>query len=170
MIDELTDLQVRAFADLPDEEVAEALRRTGRAAARARSRAPRPLRALTFVEEGPGGKETWRVGYLLDTILTRDPWMHRGDICRATGRSMTLTAEHDARIVADVVAEWATRHGQPFDLTLTGPAGGHWTAPGRGGGGERGGTVLIEADAVEFCRGLSGRGAGPGPLSTPVPF
>ena len=165
MIDELTDRQVRDNAHLADEEVAEALRRTGRAAAHARSRAPRPLRAVTFTEEGPGGKEAWRVGYLLDTILTRDPWMHRGDICRATGRAMTLTAEHDGRIVADVVAEWATRHGRPFDLTLTGPAGGHWTVTGRRGVGEP-----VEMDAVEFCRGLSGRGAGPGPLSTPVPF
>ena len=171
MVDEMTALQVRAFAHLPDEEVAEALRRTGRAAARTRSRTPGPLRALTFTEEGPGGKETWRVGYLVDTILTRDPWMHRGDICRATGRAMTLTAEHDGRIVADVVAEWAARHGQPFDLTLTGPAGGHWTVPGPGGDGAAPvGTVHVVTDAVEFCRGLSGRGAGPGPLSTPVPF
>jgi hypothetical protein len=57
------------------------------------------------------------MGYLLDTILTRDPWMHRVDIARATGRDMVLTADHDGRIVADVVAEWARRHGQPFTLT-----------------------------------------------------
>ncbi len=64
------------------------------------------------------------MGYLLDVILTRDPWMHRVDIARATGRDLVLTPEHDGRIVADVVAEWARRHGQPFTLTLTGPAGG----------------------------------------------
>ena len=47
--------------------------------------------------------ETWRMGYLVDIILTRDTWMHRVDIARATGRPMELTAEHDGRIVADVV-------------------------------------------------------------------
>lgn len=165
LIDELTDLQVRDHADLADEEVAEAMRRTGRAAARARRSAPRALRALTFSDEGPAGKEKWRVGYLLDTILTRDPWTHRGDICRATGRPMTLTAEHDGRIVDDVVAEWSIRHGQPFELTLTGPAGGHWSVARPGGTGER-----IEMDALEFCRVLSGRAPGSGLLATAVPF
>ena len=165
VIDELTDLQVRSCDDLVDGQVAEALRRTGPRAARARSRAPRPLRALTFTEDGPDGQETWRVGYLLDTILTRDPWMHRGDIRRATGRAMTLSAEHDGRIVEDVVAEWAARHGRPFRLRLTGPAGGEWSVAGEGDAGEP-----VERDAVEFCRGLSGRGSGLGPLSTAVPF
>ena len=77
-------------------------------------------------EEVGGKQETWRMGYLLDVILTRDPWMHRVDIARATGREMVLTPEHDGRIIADVVAEWARRHGQPFTLTLTGPAGGEF--------------------------------------------
>ena len=79
-------------------------------------------------EEVGGEQETWRMGYLLDVILTRDPWMHRVDIARATGRELELTPEHDGRIVADVVAEWARRHGQPCTLTLTGPAGGEFVA------------------------------------------
>jgi len=73
-----------------------------------------------------------------------------------------VTPDHDARIIADVVAEWARRHGQPFTLTLTGPAGGSYVA---GDGGEH-----IELDAVEFCRILSGRATGAGLLSTEVPF
>ena len=60
--------------------------------------------------------------------------MHRLDIARATGRDMVLTPEHDGRIIADVVAEWARRHGQPFTLALSGPAGGQWRA---GDGGDR---------------------------------
>lgn len=73
-----------------------------------------------------------------------------------------LTPEHDGRLVADVVAEWARRHRQPFQLHLLGPAGGIFTH--RDGGEE---TTI---DASEFCRVLSGRGTGSGLLSQPVPF
>ena len=65
-------------------------------------------------------------------------------------------------LIADVVAEWAERHGQPYRLHLTGPAGGTWSA---GSGGPE-----LELDAVEFCRVLSGRGAGEGLLAQQVPF
>ena len=43
----------------------------------------------------------------MDMVWTRDVWMHRIDITRATGRPLVgkLTAEHDGRIVADIVAE-----------------------------------------------------------------
>jgi len=47
---------------------------------------------------------------------------------------MVLTADHDGRLVANTVAEWARRHGQPFTLVLSGPAGGQWRA---GDGGEQ---------------------------------
>ena len=52
-------------------------------------------------------------------------------------------------IVADVVAEWADRHGKDFTLTLTGPAGGSWK------NGENG--PVLTLDAVDFCRALSSR-------------
>jgi uncharacterized protein (TIGR03083 family) len=106
--------------------------------------------------------ERWQFAYLVDVILTRDPWMHRSDIAAATGAQLVLTADHDGVIVADVVHEWAERHGQPCTLTLTGPAGGSWAF---GGGGS-----TYELDAVQFCRILSGRGTGDGLLTTRVPF
>src|SRR5204862_6719261 len=109
-----------------------------------------------------GTVETWKAGYLYDIVLTRDTWMHRSDLAAATGKPMQLTAEHDGRIVADVVAEWARRHGQPFTLRLTGPAGGDFE---QGTSGEE-----ITIDAVEFCRILSKRGTGEGLLATDVPF
>ncbi len=115
-----------------------------------------------------GGKsETWRMAFLLDTILTRDPWMHRIDIARAVGRDLELTPEHDGRIVADVVAELARRYGRPFRLTLTGPAGGEFNA---GDGGEH-----VHINAIELCRVLSGRPPldatqRTGLLATEVPF
>jgi hypothetical protein len=109
-----------------------------------------------------GIDEPWTIGFLVDIILTRDPWMHRADICRATGADHVLTAGHDGVLVADVAAEWAARHGQPCTLHLTGPAGGSWNT---GDGGP-----LIETDAIEFCRAVSGRGHADGLLAVQVPF
>ena len=134
----------------------------GPRAARWRATRPALFRRMPMKEEVGGEQETWRMGYLLDVILTRDPWMHRVDIARATGLEMELTAEHDGRIVAEVVAEWARRHGTPFALTLTGPAGSEYVA------GENGEHVTI--DAVEFCRTVSGRATGSGLLTQEVPF
>ena len=102
------------------------------------------------------------VGYLMDRVYTRDAWMHRVDITRATSRTMVLTADHDGRLVADIVWEWAHDHGQPFELTLTGPAGGCFS---KGIGGQR-----LSLDAVQFCRILAGRAAADGLLDRQLPF
>jgi uncharacterized protein (TIGR03083 family) len=161
-IDSMTAMQVDDHAGLSTTELIARVDELGPRAARWRAKAPALFRRMPIKEEVGGKAETWRMGYLLDVILTRDPWMHRVDIARATDRPMVLTAEHDGRIVADVVAEWARRHGQPFSLTLTGPAGGEFVA---GDGGDP-----ITIDAVEFCRILSGRTQGAGLLSQAVPF
>ena len=160
-IDELTGLQVREHADLSSEAVAAALKETAPKALAGRFGVPEAVLA-TPLNPGPPFKGEWTLGFLLETILTRDTWMHRADLCQATGQEFVLTAEHDGRLVADVVREWAATHGQPFTLVLTGPAGGTYT---QGQGGEH-----IELDAVEFCRILSGRGSGDGLLKTEVPF
>jgi hypothetical protein len=112
--------------------------------------------------------ERWSLGYLIDTIYLRDLWMHRVDATRATGRDLVLTADHDGRIVADVVAEWARRHGEPFTLSLNGPAGGVYTSPGSHSPDRP--TETLELDAVEFCRTLAGRADASGLLTTIVPF
>lgn len=162
MIDELTAKQVADHAALSTAELVAAIDRIGPQAARWRASRPALLRRMPMKEEVGGAPETWRMGYLLDCILTRDPWMHRVDIARATGREMQLTPEHDGRIIADVVAEWARRHGTAFTLTLSGPAGGVYVA---GDGGAH-----LSLDAVEFCRTLSGRTSGSGLLAQEVPF
>jgi len=157
IIDALTALQVEKNADLTTAELVEQLRRLAPKAARARRRAPGFMRKQTT----PDQDEWWTMGYLFDVILTRDPFLHRIDIARAVGASMTATAEHEGVIVADVVAEWAGRHGVAYDLELTGPAGGHW----QDGHGEH-----ISMDAFEFCRALAGRAPASGLLRTQVPF
>ena len=164
MIDALTDLQVRERAGLEPAEIIARLAATGPKAARGRRRTPWFVRRarLGDPEPMPGSAEQWTIGFVVDTILTRDPWMHRVDSTRATGAPMVLTADHDGVLVADVVAEWLARHGKPVTLRLTGPAGGEWA---QGTGGER-----IDLDAVEFCRILSGRAPAAGLLAVPVPF
>lgn len=164
LVDGLCTVQIRERAEFKPTELVDRLERAAPRSVRARRRMPAPLRAVRIKADAPfqWGGEKWRLGYLLDVIYTRDTWMHRLDISRATEREMVLTPGHDGRIVADVVAEWARRHGKPFTLTLNGPAGGTYAA---GNGGEK-----LELDAVEFCQILSGRATGAGLLSTEVPF
>ena len=84
------------------------------------------------------------LGYLIDTIYTRDVWMHRVDVCGATGHSLVFDADHDGRIVAAIVSDWASCHGQTV-------------RPGTGRAGRRG--ISAEAKA--------GRACGSTPVSSP---
>ncbi|TWF78915.1 uncharacterized protein (TIGR03083 family) [Pseudonocardia hierapolitana] len=162
-IDALTGLQVQENAGLSTEELLARYAEVAPRAVRGRRRRCAVMGAAPMpgTQAIGGVPERWTFGYLFATILTRDTWMHRVDTARATGRDLVLTPEHDGAIVADVVAEWAGRHGQPYALTLTGPAGGRWSS---GNGPE------LESDAIEFCRVLSGRGHGEGLLGVEVPF
>lgn len=164
-VDGLNEAQLRgrahlAAADLPDE-----WRRRSAAALKSRRSMPAPVRALPLLPIGTGlGVHIgWQpLGYLFDIGFTRDVWMHRVDIARAAGVPMELTAEHDGRIVADILAEWARRHGEPFSLVLTGPAGGSFV--------QGGGSDPVTVDAVEFTRILSGRAEGEGVLRHKLPL
>jgi len=163
-VDALTALQVEERAGMAPDEILARYAEAGPRAASGRRRSPAVLLRTPMPSGIPVGgvPERWAFGFLIDTILTRDTWMHRVDTSRATGRDMVLTPDHDGVVVADVVAEWADRHGAPCILTLTGPAGGRWTF---GAGGPE-----IELDAIEFCRTVSCRVPGPGLLDVEVPF
>lgn len=162
--DHMTALQVAERRDMAPAEIVARYADAGPRAARGRRRRPTLMRNAPVGQvELPGGaREPWALGFVIDTILTRDCWMHRMDIARATGRAPELTADHDGVLVADVVTEWAGRHGAPCVLTLTGPAGGRWSF---GTGGPQ-----LECDAVAFCRITSRRARGEGLLDTEVPF
>lgn len=156
----LSHVQVADREHLSPAELTGRFENAGLSAARSRRRMPAPIRAIRM--NADPDYEKWSMGYLNDTIYLRDLWMHRVDATRATGRPMVMTPEHDGRIVADVTAEWMRRHGKPVTLQLTGPAG--WSFVSRGGGD------WVTADAVQFCRILSGRASGEGLLATAVPF
>lgn len=163
-IDALTAEQVRRTAHFDTSGLIARFAVLGPKAARGRKRAPGFVRKRTMPEKflvNPPEPEAWTFGYLVDQVLTRDTWMHRSDIAEATGRPMTLTADHDGVLVANVAEEWAARHGRPCNLNLTGPAGGTWVW---------GDGPSYELDAVQFARILSGRGEGHGLLDVKVPF
>lgn len=158
----LSAVQVAERIDLTPAELTTRFATVAPRVVRKRRSLPALLRRVRMAIDGPV-VEKWSLGYLVDTIYLRDAWMHRIDVTRATGAPLVLTAEHDGRIVTDIVAEWARRHGRPFTLVLTGPAGGTFAA--RGGSAEP-----IVLDAVEYCRILGGRSPGDGLLATIVPF
>lgn len=165
-IDALTAVQVDKYDGWTPAQLTEEYERLAPKAVTGRTRMPGLLRGRKMPGEQPINPphdyEPWTFAFLVDVILTRDPWMHRTDIAAATGRPLVLTADHDGVLVDDVVREWAGRHGQPCSLTLTGPAGGTWQL-------ETGGPSYT-LDAIEFCRILSGRGSGERLLATRVPF
>lgn len=160
-VDALTAVQVAKHAATPARDLVETFLAVAPRAARGRRRVPAPVRRYATIEqEVDGVKERWTMSFLVDVVLTRDTWMHRIDLARAVGGELRLTADHDGVLVADVAAEWARRYGHPCSLELAGPAGGRFSW---GSGGPH-----VEADAVEFCRGLSGRGSPA--LGISVPF
>ena len=162
MIDVLTALQVAKNADLSPAEVVTAMRAIGPKAARLRRKMPALIRSRTMpgTQTVGSAQERWTFGFLFDIVLTRDSFMHRLDISRATGIQIQATPAHEGVIVDDIVREWAARHRRPYTLSLSGPAGGTW-----GDGGEH-----ITMDAFDFCRAVSGRGPATGLLSQQVPF
>ena len=155
--DSFNDVQVRERAQRSPAELVAELRAVAPRSVRARLQLPRPLRRVPMSVIG-GRSLDW----LLTVVLTRDAWMHRVDLARAADVPLLLTADHDGRIVADIVADWAEQHHRPYDLALTGPAGGHFAA-GRD-------AEPRELDAVEFCRILAGRAEADGLPTPPVVF
>jgi uncharacterized protein (TIGR03083 family) len=159
--DGMNEVQVRERAAMGSEQLIEEWDAISTRALRSRSRLPCPIAHLPLLKlPAPFGRES--LSYLFDMGFTRDVWMHRIDLARATGKAFDADAEHDGRIVADIVAEWAATHGEPFDLELDGPAGGHYNC---GNDGDR-----VRIDAIEFCRILAERVHGDGVLRHPLPL
>ena len=159
-VDGLNELQIRERDHLSNDELVTQLASVGPKAVRGRWRTPPPARYLPLPFGPPIG---WApLKYLLDVGFTRDVWAHRIDIHTAIGRPMHLTADHDGRLVADIVVEWADIHGEAFELVLEGAAGGKYS---HGVDGER-----VEIDVLDFIRTLAGRLPGTGVLSNPLPL
>jgi hypothetical protein len=161
----MNEYQLRTRADWTANTLPRRWEQAAAAGLKARRRLPAPIRALPLVPlgENMGTDLGWKpLGYLMDMVYTRDVWMHRIDIAVAIDQPLVLAADHDGRIVADLVAEWASIHDEPFTLALDGPAGGTYIA--------RGGADPVRLDAVEWSRIISGRGDGEGILRHKLPL
>lgn len=164
-VDGLNEAQLRARTSWTPGMLPTAWQTHAARALRARRAMPAPVRALKVlpIGSGMGTYIGWQpLAYLFDVGFTRDVWMHRIDIARAAGIEPEVDRGHDGRIIADILAEWSHRHGRPYHLDLTGPAGGSFSA-GHGGPHQA-------VDAVEFVRILAGRADGPGVLQHKLPL
>jgi uncharacterized protein (TIGR03083 family) len=159
--DGMNEVHVRERSNLTMEQLIAEWDDVAPRALKARRKLPRPVARLPLLKlPAPVGRQP--LAYLFNVGFTRDAWMHRIDLAQATGKPFNPDAAHDGRIVADLAAEWASTHGLPFDLELTGPAGGHYT---QGTSGER-----VTIDAITFARTLAERVHGDGVLSHPLPL
>lgn len=151
--DAVNDLQLRERADKSPAEMIAELRQVGPVAAKKWAYQFRFIKLVT-IPHPIVGKLSLR--YLMWVIHSRDTWMHRLDLCQATGREFKQTREHDGRIaelvmvdVADVLAKKFAGPALVFDLT--GIAGGIWKI----GAGEPAATICM--DVMEFNIFASGR-------------
>ena len=159
-VDGINELQLRERSSLTNEEVVARLAQVAPISVAVRRLLPPPVRWAPVPMGPPIG---WKpLTYLLRMGFTRDVWMHRIDLARATGHEVVVSSAHDGRVVADIVFEWANRHREPFRLELTGPAGGAYVQ------GVDDDQFVI--DTLEFCRILSGRGTGTGLLRHTLPL
>jgi uncharacterized protein (TIGR03083 family) len=161
-VDAMNDVQIEDRARVTNADAVARFDAAIPKAIRARRRLPGFVRAVKAVDLVPPYEGRQSIGWLMDVVYTRDVWMHRVDISRALGRDLVLTPDHDGRIVADVVAEWATLYDTPFDLELTGPAGGRYRTRADG--------EHVVVDAVEFVRIVSLRAPGRGVLANAMPL
>lgn len=147
-------------------------------AAQLRQRAGRtPAELLAELRRvGPVGAKNWAFGFGLLKLITiphpvagklplrhlmwvthsRDTWMHRLDICRATGNLFEQTPEHDGRIAALVMRDVADAlvrkyQGPALVFELSGAAGGIWKL------GEGEAAAVISMNVLDFNIYASGR-------------
>lgn len=153
-LDSLNQIQVDDRASATPATLIDELRTVGPRARATRARLPLPLRAIRVPLPALG---VVPFGYLTDLIYTRDMWMHRLDLCRATGREMVMTPEHDGRIVSLVIRDLgkilaATLRNKSIVYHLTGEGGGTWQL-----GAEVSPTTTIHLDVLDFNLLASGR-------------
>lgn len=154
LLDAVNQIQVDDRSSATPADLLAELREVGPRAIATRKRLPTVVLALPLPLPVLG---IVPLGYLTDLIYTRDMWMHRLDICRASGCEMVQTSRHDGRITALVVRDLARKltpklAGQAVVYELTGTSGGCWSL-----GENTSPRATITMDALDFHRLASGR-------------
>lgn len=153
-LESLNQIQVDDRASATPAALIDELQTVGPRAIATRTRLPVLLRALRVPLPALG---IVPVGYLTDLIYTRDMWMHRLDLCRATQREMVTTSEHDGRIVALVMRDLERKLASKLRTTsivyyLSGKSGGMWQF-----GAKISPAATIQLDVLDFNLLASGR-------------
>jgi uncharacterized protein (TIGR03083 family) len=151
--DAINDLQVGERARMTPAELVAELKHVGPKAIHNWTYGFRAIKWIA-IPHPVGGFMSLR--QLMWVTHSRDTWMHRLDICRATGRNFEQTREHDGRInelvVLDVARKLDGKLGnRAIRLVLTGISGGEWIL----GNGEP--EAELEMDTLDFNIFVSGR-------------
>ena len=151
--DTVNEFQVKERADKSPTELITELRQVGPIAIQNWAYRFRLIKPIV-TSHPTGGVKSLR--YFMWIIHSRDTWMHRLDICRATGRRFEQTREHDGRInelaVLDLAQSLKNKLGKrALNLVLTGTAGGAWKI------GQTEPEATIEMDTLDFNIYASGR-------------
>ncbi|MEO8973354.1 MAG: hypothetical protein ABI406_17345 [Ktedonobacteraceae bacterium] len=151
----MNQIQVDDRAGATPAALIDELRIVGPRAIATRKRLPVWLRVLRVPVPGLDGIVP--IGYLTDLIYTRDMWMHRLDLCRATQREMVMTPEHDGRMAALVMRDLAKKLAATMRTTscayhLSGSVGGTWQI-----GTQVPPATTIHLDVLDFNLLASGR-------------
>ena len=104
-IDGINKRQLEDRVDKSPHELVDELHEVGPIAVRTRKNLPGILRILHIPAQPMPGFMSIR--YLVDVIYPRDQWMHRMDICRATGKTLIITLGHDDRLLDQVMRDVA---------------------------------------------------------------
>jgi uncharacterized protein (TIGR03083 family) len=151
--DAINEFQLQERADRSPEELVAELREVGPVAAQKWAHEFRFAKMIAIPH--PIAK-TLSFRYLMEIIHSRDTWMHRLDICRATRREFEQTREHDGRIaelvMLDVAKILGKKHSElSLTFDMTGIAGGVWTI------GKDEPVATIRMDVLDFNIFASGR-------------
>jgi uncharacterized protein (TIGR03083 family) len=153
-LDSLNQIQVDDRASATPAALIDELQTVGPRAIATRARLPMLLRALRMPLPALG---IVPFGYLTDLIYTRDMWMHRLDLSRATQREMVMTPEHDGRIVSLVIRDVAKKLAAKLRTTsivyhLSGKVSGTWQL-----GQKVPPAATLQLDVLDFNLLASGR-------------
>lgn len=115
-IDAINRRQLEERAGRTPQQLIHELHTTGLKAVRTRQKLPGLLRRLRIPARPMPGSMS--IAYLVDVIYPRDQWMHRMDICRATGKTLAISPDHDGRLLDLVMLDIARTLAGSLALTV----------------------------------------------------